>query len=86
MTLMMMKYWMKLKNLKKYVIYHNKTLTIMNAWITISGVARDMCRGGHNIYMGGGTNKLQKNGTRRGGYIYIYMGVLREAKGAFIAL
>ena len=37
--------------------------------------------GGHNIYMGGGTNKLNKNGTRRGGgdilnnniYIFIYI-------------
>ena len=36
---------------------------------------------GHNIFMGG-TNKLHKNGTHRGGYIYIYMGVLRGAKGA----
>ena len=26
--------------------------------------------GGAHIYMGG-TNKLHKNGTRRGGYIYI---------------
>ena len=38
-----------------------------------SGVTRDMCMGGEtqgraqHIYEGGGTNKLRKYGTRRGG-------------------
>ena len=40
--------------------------------------------GGTTYIWGGGghTYKLPKNGIRRGGYIYIYMGVLRRAKGA----
>ena len=64
-----------LLNIESFVIQSHENGRLHKEYLAInrikadtkySGVARYMCMGGHNIYMWG-TNKLNKNGTRRGG-------------------